>query len=77
MTFFGENKERQVAMSVDFGEITIARYRTHDCPLLDDAKAFVGEAGLRNTNQRVLAFHRTRPSLSIAGEELTGCLGIF
>ncbi len=37
-------------MNVDFGEITIARYRAHDCPLLDDAKAFVWEAGLRDMN---------------------------
>ena len=33
-------------MNVDFGEIPIARYRAHDRPLLDDAKAFVWEAAL-------------------------------
>lgn len=64
-------------MNVDFGEIPIARYRAHDCPLLDDAKAFVWEAGLRNANQRFLAFHRSRTGLSDAGEELAGCLDFF
>lgn len=37
-------------MNVDFGEIPIARYRAHDCPLLDDAKTFVWKAGLRDMN---------------------------
>ena len=37
-------------MDVDFGEIRIARYCAHDRPLLDDAKAFVWEAGLRDMN---------------------------
>ena len=63
-------------MNVDFGEIPIARYRAHYCPLLDDAKAFVWEAGLYQLNQALYAFRRTRLRLSIAGEELTGCLGI-
>lgn len=29
--------------SADFGEIPIDRYRTHDRPLLDNAKAFFGK----------------------------------
>jgi hypothetical protein len=37
-------------MNVDFGEIRIASYRAYDRPLLDDAKAFVWEAGLRDMN---------------------------
>lgn len=37
-------------MNVDFSEIPIARYRVHDCPLLDDAKTFVWKAGLRDMN---------------------------
>lgn len=64
-------------MNVDFGEIPIARYRAHDRPLLDDAKAFVGEAGLYQLDQSLLAFHRSRPSLSDAGEKLAGCLDFF
>ncbi|KAB0490865.1 MULTISPECIES: hypothetical protein [Pseudomonas] len=64
-------------MDVDFGQILIACYRTHNRPLLDDAKAFVWKAALYQLNQALLAFSRTRPRFSIAGEELTGCLGIF
>ncbi|MCY1185117.1 hypothetical protein D9M73_258690 [compost metagenome] len=64
-------------MNVDFGEIRIASYRAYDRPLLDDAKAFVGEAALRNANQRFLAFSRSRTWLSSGGEELAGCLDFF
>ena len=64
-------------MNVDFGEIRIARYRAHDRPLLDDAKALVWEAALYQLNQALLAFSRSRAWLSDAGEELAGCLDIF
>lgn len=64
-------------MNVDFGEIRIASYRAYDRPLLDDAKAFVWEAGLNQFDQRLLAFHRSRTGLSDAGEELAGCLDFF
>ena len=64
-------------MNVDFGEIPIARYRAHDRPLLDDAKALVWEAALYQLDQCLLAFHRSRPSLSDAGKELAGCLDFF
>lgn len=66
-----------MAMNVDFGEIRIASYRAYDRPLLDDAKAFVGEAALYQLDQSLLAFHRSRPSLSAAGEKLAGCLDFF
>lgn len=66
-----------MAVNVNFGEVRIARYRTNDRPLLDDAKAFVGEAALYQLDQCLLAFHRSRPSLSDAGEELAGCLDFF
>ena len=64
-------------MNVDFSEIPIARYRAHDRPLLDDAKAFVWEAALYQLDQSLLAFHRSRSSLSDAGEEFAGCLDFF
>jgi hypothetical protein len=54
-------------MNVDFGEIPIARYRAHDCPLLVDTKAFVWKAGLRNANQCFLAFSRSGAWLSGGG----------
>lgn len=64
-------------MNVDFGEFPIARYRAHDCPLLDDAKAFVGEAALYQLEQYLLAFQRSRPSLYDAGKELSGSLDFW
>lgn len=66
-----------MAMNVDFCEITIARYRAHDRPLLDNAKAFVWKAALYQLDQCLLAFRRTKPRFSIGGKELTGCLDVF
>lgn len=64
-------------MNVDFGVIHIARYRAHDRPLLDDAKSLVWKAALYQLDQCLLAFYRSRSSLSDAGKELAGCLDFF
>ncbi|KAF2410398.1 hypothetical protein SAMN04490179_2233 [Pseudomonas antarctica] len=64
-------------MNMYFGEIRVARYCAHDRPLLNDTKAFAWKAALYLLNQALLAFRRTRSMLSIAGQELGGCLGIF